>query len=342
MDIRRDDLSFKGDEMMRIHIALAADEKFTCGLIVTAGSMAMHASRDAELVFHILDGGIEAATFKRIVAMVTKWHPHCEFVRHPVDESVFSDFPIWGANRMTYARFLIPRFLPDEDYCIYCDVDFVWLADVGELWSKRNQADLFWSACETCNETLDKEERWFAARSLSFGRDKYFCAGLSFYNLKKMRQEGIFESMVSFMTAHPDVQMVDQTAANAVLYSRAVLLDSRWQRITISRTEGELVKDKVLHLAGECPWKRRFWTEMLTDTILLWHRMNGKIHGKTTFWSLRQYFPLRQIIARRALWYVVRVWGVRSVFGLLLRMMNRGVYIPEFAKWSHGAVWRGV
>lgn len=321
--------------MERIVIALPSDEQYVCGLTVTAASLAMYASREVVLAFHILDGGIRDDTFAAFEAKVRPFHSHCEFYRHRVDEAAFKDFPAWSGNRMTYARLLIPQFLPEEEFCIYSDSDFLWLTDIAELWQLRKREVIFQSARETYDRTLDREETWFREHNLPFDRNRYICAGLSFYNLRLMREEKSVQKISDFITQHPDIRMADQTAINALLRDRLTVLDSRWQRLTISREDGERVLGKALHYAGEIPWKRGLWTQMLTDTILLWHRYNGKIHRRSTWWSLRQSFSCREILERRALWYVMRLPFLRGPFALLLSRLNRGHYLPEMVLWTH-------
>lgn len=48
--------------METVHIALPSDQNYIPGLLVTAGSIAYHASRDVELMIHVLDGGIHDDT----------------------------------------------------------------------------------------------------------------------------------------------------------------------------------------------------------------------------------------------------------------------------------------
>jgi len=326
--------------MEKINIALPSDENYVCGLTVTAASIAKYASRDVTLAFHILDGGIKDETFARFEALVRGLHPHCEFVRHAVNEEAFGDFPSWSGNRMTYARLLLPQFLPEDEFCIYCDTDFLWLTDIAGLWDLRRSDVIFQGVHDTCESTLDKEEAWFVAHGFPFDRARYVCAGLSFYNLRMMREENVIGKVHDFIVSHPDIKMADQSAIYALMGDQIVLLDTQWQRLTMSREDDEPVMGKALHYAGEIPWKRGFWIEMMTDTILLWHRFNGQIHGKSTWWSLRQWFSVTTVVCRRALWYVQRLPVVRSLFKAFLKTSGRGFYVKLFAERSHSADWR--
>ena len=50
-----------------IEIALASNEGYVCGLVVTAGSIALNANRSVSLHFNILDCGIKDATYEDVV-----------------------------------------------------------------------------------------------------------------------------------------------------------------------------------------------------------------------------------------------------------------------------------
>ena len=88
------------------------------------------------------------------------------------------NYPKWNGNRMAYARLLLPEALPDVDYVIYCDVDFLWLRDVAELWKCRDSQYVLQSV-KDMDDTVQKEECWFRKNGLPFNSEKYVCCGLS-------------------------------------------------------------------------------------------------------------------------------------------------------------------
>ena len=51
-------------EVEKVDLALASDQGAYCGLLVAACTAAQHATKDVELVFHVLDGGIDDADFE--------------------------------------------------------------------------------------------------------------------------------------------------------------------------------------------------------------------------------------------------------------------------------------
>jgi len=320
--------------MEKINIALPSDERYACGLIATAGSIALYASHKYILSFHILDGGITDSTFRHFEDLISRIHPHCVFHRHHVDVALFTDFPSWSGNKMAYARLMIPSFLESERLCIYSDTDVIWLVDIAELWLKLDERFSFQSVPETFSQTLQMEFKWFDSHGLQFDASSYVCTGVLSLNIQKIRSEGIVGRIGEFLKKHPDTVMADQTAINAVEQGKIGLLDSKWQRLTISRADGEALMGNVLHFAGEIPWRRGLWNQMITDTILEWHRINGKIHERSTWWSLRQYFSARSIIGRRFLWWVMRSPLMKSIMRAILYGTHRAHYFEEMGKWA--------
>ena len=125
--------------METIDIALASDAAYFPGLLVTAASLARAASRSARLRFNVLDGGIGEENLCFLRERLSLEHPHAELRTFPVDDARFKSLRAWnGSGRMAYARLLIPGLLPESEFAIYCDVDFLWMTDVAELWKLRD------------------------------------------------------------------------------------------------------------------------------------------------------------------------------------------------------------
>ena len=212
----------------RVEIALASDDKYFQGLLVTAVSMVEHASGDAELSFNILDGGISQANFSFFEKRIAELNPLATINRITVDQRSLRQFPQYWSSKMTYARLLLPIVLPDVDFVVYSDVDFIWLADVSLLWQQRNEAVAILAPHDQMEETLSIEEQWFADHHVAFNRKQYFCAGLAILNLRKFREESYLMEVIEFLRVHDNVKIADQTALNAILLNDASLLDNKW------------------------------------------------------------------------------------------------------------------
>jgi lipopolysaccharide biosynthesis glycosyltransferase len=315
-----------------VHIALPSDQNYFCGLQATAASLACYARPDAELVFHVLDGGIRDEMFASLEELIRRLHPRSHVRRHAIDEDAFRNFPVWSGSRMTYARLLLPRLLPEARHVIYSDVDMLWLADVAELWQHRDDDVVLQSTRDGCRSTLEREGRWHARHGYPLAPDAYFCAGLTMYNLERFRAERLMEASFDFLDRHRDVPFSDQTALNVLLAGRVRLLPQRWQRLTRDVTAAELREPIVLHYAGELPWRRPGWWDMLTDTVMLWHRFNDRLVG-VRGGSLAQHFTPWQVFYKRSLAVALYRKPLRALFYQLCRATGRGAYCQEFDVW---------
>lgn len=314
--------------METIHIALPSDEGYVPGLTVTAASIALYADPATPLHLHILDGGIQTATFERFAACIRRILPCVVFTRHRVDEAEFAALPAWSGNRMTYARLMLPRLLPEDDFVIYSDTDMLWLAPVEALWAKRKADKVACVVRDGYPETEAREAAWCAREGLPFQPERYFCAGLLLLNLKKMREERIIEQTFDFLVLHPDCKFADQTAFNILLRDRVEHLPQAWQVLTRLATRDDFLSPVVLHYGGDIPWKRTNWWNLLSDPVILWHRFNDTVVLGGQGQSLSSYFTRWQRFYKRALCLALGIAFFRYFFYGLCRMTGRGSYCP--------------
>ena len=318
-----------------IEIALATDAHYLCGLLVTAVSLALHASPDADLRFNVLDGGISDNAWADFEAKVRAAHPRSFFRRLSVDDTRFAAYPEWnGRSRLTYARLLLPTLMPDTDWVIYCDVDFLWCADVAELWALRDSRATLLSTPDGA-ETCTREAAWFAARGLTCNSNTYFCAGLSFFNLALWRHFGLAEKVLTFLDEHTDVLIVDQSAMNAILGGEALapdvlnvkMLPGKWQKMSRFVTAEDIRGGCVIHYAGDTPWRQACRTQPLTDLHLLWHMVYGELQAESASASLARFFPSKVVRLRRFLFYLIATPVLREFVSLVYRLTGRSGYV---------------
>ena len=315
----------------KVEIALASDDKYFQGLLVTAVSMVEHASNDAILSFHILDGGISQANFTFFENRLSKLNPSVTINRIIVDESSLSQFPLYWSSKMTYARLLLPSLLPNVDFVIYSDVDFIWLTDICRLWKQCDDNFVLSSPREQMEDTLSIEEQWFADHHLKFNRKRYFCAGLAILNLRRFRKESFMMKVAEFLREHDDVRIADQTALNAVLLDYAALLDDEWHTLTASAQRDSLFRPTALHFAGDAPWKIDQLQDILSDTAMLWFRYYSHARYISTWKSLRTVLSPLKIIFKRLVFLVFASSQFsKYIFALVLKTIGRSDSIKYY------------
>jgi len=316
-----------------IHVALASNECYLPGLEVTMATMAVRAVPGVRLCFHVLDGGIEDSRFEEFAGRVRRLRQDCAIMRHRLDdERGFRD--VFG-KRMAYKRLLLPEILHDLEFALYCDVDFLWLEDVSGLWEQRDSRLLLQATHDKAPETMEGERRWFTAHGIPFDGEQYFSTGLMLMNLRKFREDNVAPKVFSFLEGHPDVNLADQSALNAVVPKKEVgFLASRWQvfsrDVCFTRDSDGPV---AVHYAGEIPWLRRANVDMLTDMVLFWHRVNATLRGISLWRALRLHFGACEIIVRRMFFLFATSCLTVWLFRLALVISRRGCYINRFGMW---------
>ena len=250
----------------------------------------------------------------------------------PVNEEMFARYPEWHGNKMAYARLMLPDALPDVDWCVYCDVDFLWLRDVAELWKEKEEGITLVGTMDGARVTLDEESRWFADNGYAFDPERYFCSGLCFMNLKVFRRRRLTDSVMELLEKHQDFLHPDQNALNIATYGSTKLVSKCWQQFHQDVTPAMVKEGVVIHYAGAIPWKPSpLKIGLLSDLTLIWHRMNAQARGISLWKSLRMHFSTRYILWHR---------GLRNIFAVL-----NGIHCLGWLRWllcktGHGGVWQ--
>ena len=306
-----------------IEVALAADHNYIVGLTVAAYSIASSCNPENSLRFHFLHSGFSEEEKANIRRLLTSAKTNCEVCYYDVSGIDLSELPIYASSRMTYARLLLPKLLLNLRYVIYADVDMLWLDDISDLWKLRDRVRLVSCVQEQSEKTKDIEEAWFAANGLDFDRERYFCAGVSFYNLTAIRSTDVFERVFDFGRRFHGFNCADQSMMYGAIGSEVEFLPDRWQSLPRNGVMVRPGEKIVLHYAGEVPWRCTHVTRMITDTQLLWFYACAIVFNESVWRSLRRFYSAPKIVFSRVvfcLMFKVRPIDILSRF--LLRTMG--------------------
>ena len=311
--------------MEKVEIAVASDNGAYCGLLIAACTAASCANKNAELVFHVLDGGIGDDDFAFFEQCLVKCNPNVRVDRIRVSQDTFSGCPSYHGSKMTYARLVLPRILPQTRRILYFDTDFYWRADVVQLWNDTRDVVSIAAALDQNPGAGEKERRWFERNGIPFPKERYFCAGLCIINLEQWRHDSVTERSLDFLRQHPTVGCADQTALNAILGDKDVqLFPVWWGRFARWMTPVDFTKPAGLHFSAEAPWVASRLTKMLTDAQLLWFKTDAELRGITVWKSLRRYYSPIEIIRCRILYILVmKIPPCRWLFHLFLSKTGR-------------------
>lgn len=240
-------------------IVFAADAAFAAPLATALRSLAESNIQAWPLDIHVINEGMNEATKQRIVnslpedcAAIT-WHS-IETFRFA---SQFSTRP--GISRMTFARLLLPRFLPTTcTRALYLDADIIVLDTLEQLWNLDLDGAIIAAVPDYCLDSVAARNNPGLKTSLPI--DRYFNAGMIFLDLEKWRSEKISERALEYLDRVPTAEYADQDALNFVCAGRWKELQPAWNfqfdpfhSIAVTVREHNL---KVVHFVTNVkPWR---------------------------------------------------------------------------------------
>ena len=305
-----------------IHIALASDDHYFDGLLITAWTIAKYCSRPNDIVFHVLDGGIcegKWATFESKLI-----HFKCQ-----IDRIRLNSTP---RGEMTYARLLLPSLLPNIGHIIYTDVDFLWLIDIAKLWDLIDKDTILQSTPDQ-RHGQESESAWLHAHGIELPPDNYFCAGLLILNLAKFRSEHLEQQINEFLKKFPHAPLKDQTALNAVigtLPGAAKMLPGEWQTYARGLHADAFQQPMALHYAGVGPWNAFTFFKMIPDPLVFWFRTYATMMDIPLAKAIQQFLPMKKFLFGRFFFkFIVNLPLAKTLFLFLLRKF-RGENTAEF------------
>lgn len=288
-----------------IHVALASDNNYFEGLLVTAWSIARNCSRPKNLVLHILDGGIAPDNWDFLVRRIGTFGSTID--RLVIDQTAsFGSFRTYRGNgRMTYARLLLPDLLPQVGNIIYTDVDIAWVVDIAELWDSLSPTAVLHYVIKG-GPIIPEEISWFENNGFKIEDNARFCAGMIVMNLEVFRRENLHIKMLdSIVGSNGNTPCVDETVLNAYMFGRTdkVVLPRRWQRMSGGAQDTIEHDGCVIHYGADAPWRNLAKShQMVTPQHIIWHRLHAEARQTTTWNSFRMFSPAAAIILFRTLY----------------------------------------
>ncbi len=325
-----------------IHVALAADDNYFKGLIVTAWSIAANCNPSRHVTIHVLDGGISNANWNDLSTAIRPFN--CSLDRIVVEQSsALADFGEWhGKSKMAYARLLLPSLLQDVDHVIYSDVDFVWLGDISRLWDLAEDSLVLQYVPERTpgREVGEQERTWVESRGFTMTPGKYFCTGMLLMNLRRFRAEQLHVKVMNFLLENGgSAPFADQTALNIFMDKRTDTgeIPQNWQAETGNPQECCRDVDLAIHYPSDAPWKSLHKANhLLTEPHILWHTIYAHIYRTTVWRSLRSCNSALDILFCRGLYLLTSNFGAfRALIRLYLRITGRADGIPYVEPYLH-------
>ena len=285
-----------------IHIALAANHRYLPGLLVTISSIIRSASDKQRLFFNVLSDGLTEED-KRVITTIASESGchHLEF--HEQDMSLISKrFSAYNGSHTAFLRlFYCDMF--NLNWILYTDVDTLWMRDICELWSLRDDsASLLW--CKDLPSICHGVKR-YSSWAPDMDAEKYACSGVMLMNLKRLRETGFTQKCIRFVERWGTPPFVDQDILNSICLHDTKLLPQYWDCMMPTQ---EAVDGLIYHFNGigrmfngpysgwrplYYPWFRYYYDIILKEP----RRPVCSIIKRFVFWLLGSAYPSRRLIS---------------------------------------------
>ncbi|MBX4956156.1 glycosyltransferase family 8 protein [Rhizobium lentis] len=307
-------------------IVFAVDAAYAVPLATALRSVAENNQSAWPLDIHVIHQGIDEET-KRLIfeslparSAVIQWHP----IATLSFASGFSTRP--GVSRMTFARILLPQFLPQTcSRALYLDGDILVLGALENLWN----IDLGEAVIGAVPDYwLDNVVKNGPGATGGARVKRYFNAGILLIDLAKWRNERISERSLDYLDRFPTTEYSDQDALNVACDGKWKILDRAWnfqfeptQAIARIALEQKLA---IVHFVTNVkPWK----SGSLSPNVAFYDAFRSRTRFALTRWE-RARSGLKRAGARlltrsallRAAWSCTKSAGAR----LNVARMNRG------------------
>lgn len=161
--------------------------------------------------------------------ILSKWiikYPNINVQFYNVQIEDFKDFPVGNAylNIATYYRLLLPNILKNIDKVLYLDCDTIVNSSLTDLWNIDISNYAVAGVLDRINNNIRLYNR--LRYDIQYG---YINAGVLLINLKKWREEHVFEKAISIAITNPTIlKNHDQDIINMIFYNSKKILNFKY------------------------------------------------------------------------------------------------------------------
>ncbi|HYX13518.1 MAG TPA: glycosyltransferase family 8 protein [Nostoc sp.] len=216
-----------------IVLVCAADDNFSMPIASATRSVIANFQSEHKLVLYIIDGGISKLNKQRITKNLKSEQVSINWLnpkkQHFKNAPTSSIFPT-----AAYYRLLIPQLLPKQfNKAIYIDSDVIVQGNIEELWNIDIGEYYLLAAQDMGAPYVSSPKGLINYQYLGISPEsKYFNSGVLVMNLKKWREDKIFEKIIEYLTRNKQyVRWYDQDGMNAILAGKWGELEPRWNQM---------------------------------------------------------------------------------------------------------------
>ena len=286
--------------MDKINVSVACDDNYAKYAGVVIASILASASKEDELAFYILDGGIKEDNKSKITSLKSIKDCSINFVQ--IDEDMFKCYKEVKTHGYitiaTYYRLKLASLLPDVDKIIYLDCDTVVNESLRELFD-TDTSDYLIAGVSDIKRRMVKEN------------PHYVNAGMIVMDLGNIRKDNTEEKFFNYTKENINkITKGDQEIINDVCKDKIKVISPEWnvQASNFTNRSCYTTKPKIIHYVSKSkPWKygsysyfKNYWFKYLQltswalkeDEKFKWYVKNQFV-SMFNYWKHRPLFMLR-------------------------------------------------
>jgi lipopolysaccharide biosynthesis glycosyltransferase len=234
----------------KIHILLTSDNNYAQYLAVTIISVLENNSQAENLIFHIIENGINQENKEKILSLKNKYNTNISI--YNLDNNNLEDLPsINHLSKAAYLRLLAPEILPTNiDKILYLDCDLVVLGDIDKLYQEDLDNNYI-------GAVKDLRSKCLALNFSQYNIKDFFNSGVMLIDLKKWRENNISQKLLIFAREYKNQLITaDQDILNCLLKDKWQNLPRKYNYDSKDLVFNKIPKDTlILHYSGETkPW----------------------------------------------------------------------------------------
>ena len=230
-NIKKNIVKDKSDIYHEYPIVLITDENYLYPTIVTITSILINKDRDTKYKIHVFCNSLSEKS-KKLLSSIDSCIEVIPF------ENEFSEFV--GTHQHVSAtallKFKIADIFPKYDKILYLDTDVIIQHDLSDLFN-IDIHDKYAAVVKDMAGMLSQHVEKL------LGLDNYFNSGMMLLNIKKMREENIYEKLIDYKLHKDTRRFMDQDCFNAVFGENVVYLTCKYNYMPINQKD---FKDKQL------------------------------------------------------------------------------------------------
>lgn len=269
-----------------MNIILACDDKFVpfCSVVISST-----AKYNSNVNFYIFTE--ELTENSRIMLQRQVEGTSCTLCIKVVNKDIVKRFPLPKGEGLshisvaTYFRLFSTELLPELDKAIYLDCDILVRDSLEELWNTDMKGNYLAAVYHPNSLSINNGAFKRLGIPISQG---YFNAGVLLMNLKKWKEDGIYQKCMDFIrNKYADIRNHDQDVLNAVCGKQTLILSCKWNMQNI------FYKVRFWYRTND-PYNKRYQSELIDAERIIEKSVIVHFAARPKPWEWYCTHPLRK------------------------------------------------